>query len=284
MLNDGECYRVRQWEAHELAATRKLKRLPWLPVPVKLDGDGYTELIMDPEGTTVGTGAAHYGCWMAILLVAARCEPRGYLLRSSGDAHTPNTLSRMTRISATVLGAAIERLLSVGWLEVCPIPSDFADAKSATTLADEPNEVADEPNDLPKKARKRRGEERREEEIRREERRGDSANGQAPFSERIFSEWNAAASRSKLKPAIRLTRKRSDALLALEQDRDFRSRWREAIERAERSPFCNGSKDWVMDFDSFVRKWPELLEGKYEDHEASKTSITDELEKRGAVK
>lgn len=122
--------RVTDWHKHfENNRTRELKRLEWVPMPTKQDGDGYTELLDHPDG------AAHFGCWCAIVEVAAKCQPRGVLARapvpipqegatpsqaSAGRvqrAHDPDSLARMTGIKAEILAIAISRLLHIGWLE-----------------------------------------------------------------------------------------------------------------------------------------------------------------------
>lgn len=111
--------RVTGWTTHfENNRTRELKIMSWLPIPVKLDGDGYTE-ILDHE-----RGAAHFGAWIAILEVAAHCETRGTLLRGNRNGlrspHDATSLARLTRIPVEILSEAIPRLVSVGWISAEP--------------------------------------------------------------------------------------------------------------------------------------------------------------------
>jgi hypothetical protein len=104
--------RVKDWEQHfENNRTRELKSLHWAPVPNKQDGDGYTELMDHPNGV------AHYGAWVAIVLVASKCDPRGTLSRDGARPHDAASVSRITRVPADVMSEAIERLVSIGWLE-----------------------------------------------------------------------------------------------------------------------------------------------------------------------
>lgn len=120
--------RVTDWNtAHENNRTRELKRLDWVPVPNRFDGDGYTALVDHEDG------ASHLGAWVVILEVASRCEPRGTLVRSDGTPHTAVSLSRMSRLPVAVFEAAIPRLLKIGWLTEAPekkchkrIPQDDA--------------------------------------------------------------------------------------------------------------------------------------------------------------
>jgi hypothetical protein len=128
-------YRVRDWDQHfENNRTRELKRMDWLPVPNRHDGDGFTELLDHPNGM------AHYAAWHLLLQVASKCHPRGTLVRevtrpqdAAADPggrphpaaaggklpHDARSLARITHGSEAVFLEAIPRLLSIGWLEVC---------------------------------------------------------------------------------------------------------------------------------------------------------------------
>jgi hypothetical protein len=54
-------YRVKDWsKIYENNRTRELKRMDWVPIPNKMDGDGFTELVDHPNG------AAHLGAWLAL--------------------------------------------------------------------------------------------------------------------------------------------------------------------------------------------------------------------------
>ena len=107
--------RVKDWAKNfENNRTRDMKKMQWIPVPNSHDGSGYTELV-DHEN-----GAAHLGCWLAILQVASKSEIRGSLLRK--DARTPinlRSISRITRLDEEILKEAVTRLMSpeIGWLE-----------------------------------------------------------------------------------------------------------------------------------------------------------------------
>lgn len=110
-------YRIKDWgKNYENNRTRDLKKMEFVLIPNRMDGDGYTALVDHPEG------AAHFGAWLAIAQVASRCEPRGTLIRSNGKPHTPDSLSRITRLPAALFQAALERLSGeeIGWLEGIP--------------------------------------------------------------------------------------------------------------------------------------------------------------------
>jgi len=114
--------RVRDWDTlYETHETRKLKRLGWVAVPNRHDGDGYCQLVDHPDG------AAHLGCWLAVLQVASKCTPRGVLVHDGGSPHTPESLARKTRLPAKLMRDAIMRLLEIGWLDgdvPAPVPGD----------------------------------------------------------------------------------------------------------------------------------------------------------------
>jgi hypothetical protein len=109
-------FRIPNWDDNfEVNRTRELKRLDWVPLPNKLDDDGYTELVDHPNG------AAHLGAWMALLAIASKCKPRrGVLLRENGTPHDAHSLARISRLPASVFEEVIPRLISIGWLEAVP--------------------------------------------------------------------------------------------------------------------------------------------------------------------
>lgn len=104
--------RIVDWSRHfENNRTRDLKRMGFVCVPNKMDGDGYTELLDHADGDR------HYACWIALLQVASKCDPRGTLLRDGDRPHDARSICRISRMRIEVMDAAIERLISIGWLE-----------------------------------------------------------------------------------------------------------------------------------------------------------------------
>jgi hypothetical protein len=138
-------WRIKDWNEHfENNRTRDLKRMAWVPMPNKMDGDGYTELLDHPNG------AAHFGVWVAIVEIASRCglSPvdydaagrcgktageceghagarirRGTLVRDNGKPHDFNSIFRLSRMPIEILKEVIPRLISLGWLEEIPLSS-----------------------------------------------------------------------------------------------------------------------------------------------------------------
>ena len=109
------------WDKHyENNRTRELKRMAWVPMPNRHDGDGYTQLLDHLNG------AAHFGAWCALVEVASRCDVRGTLLRDGAVPHDESSLARMTRIPAKIWEEALPRLLNIGWIKGYGIPHEGA--------------------------------------------------------------------------------------------------------------------------------------------------------------
>lgn len=103
-MSQAKLYRIRNWSSiYENNRTREMKSMGWLPLPVKLDGDGYSLLMEDADGP------AMFGCFIAILEVAARCDPRGVLVRAAGIPHDAASLARLTRMPRDI----VEKTLGV---------------------------------------------------------------------------------------------------------------------------------------------------------------------------
>lgn len=106
-------YRVVDGEKFEKSRSREVQKMSWVAVPNKLDGDGFSTLLDHPNG------AAHYGAWMVILLVASKCEPRWTLTRDGVRPHDSTSLARISGIPKNVFDEVLVRLTEneVGWLE-----------------------------------------------------------------------------------------------------------------------------------------------------------------------
>ena len=73
-------YKIRDWnKLFENAQSRKIKRLSWVPVPNKHDGEGFRLILAEDDGLKI------YAAWHLILQVASKCQPRGILARSDGS-------------------------------------------------------------------------------------------------------------------------------------------------------------------------------------------------------
>jgi hypothetical protein len=110
--------RVRDWDRiYENNRSRDMKRTNWFPAPNDLSADAYVELVEHEHG------AAHFGVWITILMVASRAKPRrGLLVKDDGRPHTAESLARVTRIPEPLVADALERLLQIGLLETADPP------------------------------------------------------------------------------------------------------------------------------------------------------------------
>jgi hypothetical protein len=116
-------YTIRNWnELYENNRSRDLIVMKWVPIPTKQDGDGYTDLV------SMQDGAGLYGCWIGIVVVAAKCKPRGTLIRETGEPHTAQSIARMSHLPAGLLARALVAAVTVKWLDAVPyeIPHECA--------------------------------------------------------------------------------------------------------------------------------------------------------------
>lgn len=140
--------RIRDWDFHfENSSSRKLKRLDWVAIPNKTDGEGYTALVDHPNA------AAHLGAWYAIVEAASKQAPRGTL--PGGISHDvggiSRSLGRMSRLPAKVFEEVLPRLIEIGWLENVDVAKPQSNqqnvhdllAESASTVAESASTVAD---------------------------------------------------------------------------------------------------------------------------------------------
>jgi hypothetical protein len=105
--------RVRDWDRlYENNRSREIDRTSWFPAPNDLAAGSYVEVVTHAEG------AAHFGAWNALLMVASRAKPRGTLVRDDGRPHTAESLALVTRLPKQLIETAIERLLEIGHLEI----------------------------------------------------------------------------------------------------------------------------------------------------------------------
>ena len=107
-------YRIKNWEKNfEVAQSKKVpKHISWVAMPNHHDGNSFLELLDH------AAGLAHYGCWVLIVQIASKCQPRGTLISSAGRPHDSRSLARIVRGDPNTFAEAIKRLLAIGWLEV----------------------------------------------------------------------------------------------------------------------------------------------------------------------
>jgi hypothetical protein len=139
-------YRIHDWDEYfENHRTRELGLMRWVPVPNKHDGDSFVELLSHPNGM------AHYGAWVLLLQVASKCNPRGFLVRSTGEFHNVDTLAKLTHGSKEVFVEALPRLVSIGWLDTQDQNGDWVNVGGC------PRKNGACPRTVRRKAAKKRG-------------------------------------------------------------------------------------------------------------------------------
>lgn len=124
-------WRIRDWSKNfENNRTRELQRMEWVPVPNKHDGDGFRTIMADKRGLEV------FAVWILILEVASKCQPRGTLVRDSGEPHTAGSLSRMTGAPERSVEYAIGVLKrsDVAWIEEADADSEDTQAPSQAEI------------------------------------------------------------------------------------------------------------------------------------------------------
>lgn len=108
-------YAIANWDRHyENNRTRELKRLDFVLVPNKQDGDGYRTLMASPRGLEM------FAVWILLLELASKCSPRGVLVRDNGQPHTAATLSRMLCLPEEIVQLSLDQLASdeIGWMQI----------------------------------------------------------------------------------------------------------------------------------------------------------------------
>jgi hypothetical protein len=103
-------YFIPSWDKKfENSQSRKIKKLTWVPIPVDFDED-YLELVVRPNG------AAYFGVWMVIVMIAAKCSTRGTLAWSNGLPMSAANLAHISRMPLKLLEKVLPVLMEIGLL------------------------------------------------------------------------------------------------------------------------------------------------------------------------
>lgn len=130
-------YRIADWkERFENNQTRCRGEMFWVKMSNSFDDHQVMEVI--------GHGDATYAAWIATVLVASKCKPRGTLIRPTGKPHTARSLSVATRVSEQ----AFNDLFEIG-TEAGLFTTDIEVEQSESEAKPEPAkpEVKEEPSD-----------------------------------------------------------------------------------------------------------------------------------------
>ncbi len=106
-------YRIRNWEnLFENNRSRELKKLDWVPIPNHHDGENYSAIMADKNGSKI------FAAWILMVQVASRCDPRGTLMRGSAMPHNSASLALKTRAPAEWFEISISFLEKhTDWIE-----------------------------------------------------------------------------------------------------------------------------------------------------------------------
>lgn len=127
-------WRIKNWDAHfENNKSREVESARWVPIKNKQDGDGYLTLLDFEDGP------ACYGAFVAMVLLASKCSPRGELRQSNWVPHSVETISRKVHMPVTLIQRAIKHCCNptVDWMEAIPTEQDGLFAGSPSRKAPE---------------------------------------------------------------------------------------------------------------------------------------------------
>jgi hypothetical protein len=118
-----KAYRIKDWnKLYETHDTRKLRRMTWVPIPNKHDGEGYRTIIEHEKGAEI------FAAWILILQVASKCEPRGELINRGNVPITSLAMQKKTGIPADCFELAFKVLEEINWIEIFESPGIAGDS------------------------------------------------------------------------------------------------------------------------------------------------------------
>lgn len=128
----GTLFRIKDWETiFEIASSRKLKKLGWVPMPNGHDSIAYCRMMARKDGPEI------FAAWILIVQLASRCANRGILASSDGRPYCPEEMGVKTRSPERIFTLALPYLCQMGWVKAEPPLGESANvvAESADTLA-----------------------------------------------------------------------------------------------------------------------------------------------------
>lgn len=251
-------YSITNWDEHyENNRTRGMKVMQWVPVPNKHDGEGFVELLSQPNGTTL------YGAWHLILQVASKCKKRGVLAKDNGVPHDAQSIAAKTRGSLKAITEALEVCTRIGWITATEW-SDSTSSDPALCPQSARSLPAVCPHPTEEEEKGREGIEKKEENPlpptgglldefgETEDTKPTSKAEQVPHKQFVEA-WNQLG--QPFKRILDWTDKRKDALRVRWGDATFREHWQRALEVMKRTSWANGNTErrWVADVDWFLK-------------------------------
>lgn len=233
-------YKIRDWDRlFENNRSRELKKVNWVVVPNKHDGETYATLMRHERAAEI------FSAWVLLLQIASKCSPRGTLIKGDGTPHTPHSAAVKSQAPAGWFVLALDYLESnTDWLEVEDVMVNPAPDCGNPARRDEEGKG--------KKGMEGKGKEGN----------GDDA---SLLLKSIFDSWNSL----KMFPrCLVISDKRRRSLEVRLRDPFFRQNWKAAIERVKHSQFCQGEnqRGWRATFDWFIQPDTclKIMEGKYD--------------------
>jgi hypothetical protein len=274
-------YSIKNWDIkYETHETRKFKKLCWIPIPIKHDGNGFRRLMSLEDSGNI------FAAFILSLEVAAKCPKRGVLADENGPLNSKD-LEIITGLNCVHFDKMFDKL-SDPKIRICWIVKQNS--------PDTPGESPDAPGFSPGRIEQNRTEENKIREREREREReeleppsaslpaapGDSLPQETPDPEKraleekrtqeasqawkdFVSCWNSGKW-AKIRPEAPHLKDRNSLKLRMKCD-FWAKNWRIALKSAETSQFLKGDngRGWSMTVEFFLRKntVERILEGEF---------------------
>lgn len=112
-------YRIRDWGSrYENNRSKTMIDARWVPIPNKHDGEGYLRIMGEKDGLEI------FACWVLLLQLASRCQPRGTLAKDNGTPMRIATMSLRTRVLPAKFERALTFLTNIDWIESLPFDNE----------------------------------------------------------------------------------------------------------------------------------------------------------------
>lgn len=240
-------YGINHWnEIYENNRSRSVEDLKWVLIPIKHDGEHYTRIITSPNGAVI------FSAFILMVEVAAKCRPRGWLIKDNREPHTPMSLSMKTRAPIDWFEQSIEYVMKhTDWLLAEDFSPKLLETVSQVTVGCQPGVL--EGNRIEGNGTEWKGRER-------------AVMQPIPLPPEA-EYWNRYA--GNLPKVLTFNNKRLQQLYARRKDPFWVENLEQAIIKLSTNPFCNGDNDrgWLATFDWLIERTDavaKVMEGKYD--------------------
>lgn len=112
--NAETVYAISRWsEVFETAESRRHRQLQWIAHPVSFNSTGFQDLLDRFEPVMA---AALYGCWSALVKIAATAPRRGVLAGQKGEPYSTARMARLSGFDADLFEKLVRWCCEIGWL------------------------------------------------------------------------------------------------------------------------------------------------------------------------